>query len=106
LFKNDLFTDLQLPLYFFLSDYLEDLKPHKVSLAYSLLTANSNDSGFVDLKFDEKHKQIAETQCREVFRNIEAQNWFVLGDSPFATDTEEALRGDSLLGVNTICEIA
>jgi len=106
LFKNDLFTDLQLPLYFFLSDYLEDLKPHKVSLAYSLLTADSNDSGFVDLKFDEKHKQIAETQCREVFRNIEAQNWFVLGDSPFATDTEEALRGDSLLGVNTICEIA
>ncbi len=103
-FKKDLFTDLQLPLYYFLSDYLEDLKPYKVNLAYSLLTADSKDNGFCNLKFDDKHQQIAETQCREIFRAIEAQRWFSLGHSPFPSDTEEALRGDSLLGVSTISE--
>jgi hypothetical protein len=104
LFKGDLFTDLQLPLYFFLSDNLKDLKSSKVSLAYALLTADSKDCGFTGLKFDDKHKLIAEAQCREIFTAIESKNWFVLGDSPFASATEEALRGDSLLGVTTHCD--
>ena len=104
LFKGDLFTDLQLPLYFFLSDNFKDLKSSKVSLAYALLTADSKDCGFTGLKFDDKHKLIAEAQCREIFTAIESKNWFVLGDSPFASATEEALRGDSLLGVTTHCD--
>jgi len=104
LFKGDLFTDLQLPLYFFLSDNFKDLKSSKISLAYALLTADSKDCGFTSLKFDDKHKLIAEAQCREIFTAIESKNWFVLGDSPFAGATEEALRGDSLLGVTTHCD--
>jgi hypothetical protein len=104
LFKNNLFTDLQLPLYYFLSDTFSDINSNKISLAYALLTADSKDCGFTSLKFDDEHKQIAERQCRQVFNEIESKIWFDLGDSPFATEAEQALRGDSLLGVITLCD--
>ncbi|MDP6964180.1 MAG: PD-(D/E)XK nuclease family protein, partial [Planctomycetota bacterium] len=99
IFRKNKFSDLQLPLYQFLSKFIEGGKYDgmRKSIAYFLLTANPNETDVYSIDFEEDERSAAEIQCTDIFEAINQQRWLELGKAPFASEAEKAIRGDSLL---------